>query len=265
MTSILFRSSQRQPTLTMIEISHLSKTFGPDQPVLQDLDLKIGTGEIVTIFGPNGCGKSTLLNILAGFIEPDKGSGVQFSNKADAFGIGYVFQNHADTLLPWLNVRDNIAFPLKIRGLSSDEISEKVRARLGQFRLENLSDRFVYELSGGQRQLVAIARAMVYEPDLLILDEPFSQLDFSVARGIWTQLWEMWRAEPVTTLCVSHNVDEAVFLGERVCVMSARPGRVIEDVGVPLSKDRSLSLLTSEEFLSARNRVLEAFAQGAPA
>ena len=248
----------------MIEISRLTKSFGLDRPVLQDLDLTIGTGEIVTIFGPNGCGKSTLLNILAGFFEPDKGSVVQFSNRADKFAVGYVFQNHADTLLPWLNVRDNIAFPLKIRGLSADEIGEKVGPRLRQFRLEKLSNRFVYELSGGQQQLVAIARAMVYEPDLLILDEPFSQLDFSVARGIWTQLWDMWRVEPVTTLCVSHNVDEAVFLGERVCVMSARPGRVIEDVGVPLSKDRSLSMLTSEEFLAARNRVLEAFAEGAP-
>jgi len=248
----------------MIEISHLSKTFGTDRPVLQDLDLKIGIGEIVTIFGPNGCGKSTLLNILAGFVEPDKGSSVRFSSKTDNLAVGYVFQNHADTLLPWLNVRDNIAFPLRIRGLSSNEISEKVGPRLEQFRLENLSDSCVYELSGGQQQLVAIARAMVYEPDLLILDEPFSQLDFSVARGIWMQLWEMWRAEPVTTLCVSHNVDEAVFLGERVCVMSARPGRVIEDIGIPLSKDRSLSLLTSEDFLSARNRVLEAFALGTP-
>ena len=248
----------------MIEISHLSKTFGPDRPVLRDLGLKIEIGEIVTIFGPNGCGKSTLLNILAGLVEPDKGSVVRFSNQTDNFAVGYVFQNHADSLLPWLNVRDNIAFPLKIRGLSSGEIGEKVGTRLEQFSLAKLSGRFVYELSGGQQQLVAIARAMVYEPDLLILDEPFSHLDFSVAREIWTQLWEMWRTEPVTTLCVSHNVDEAVFLGERVCVMSARPGRVIEDVDVPLSKDRSLSLLTSEAFLTARNRVLEAFSQGAP-
>jgi len=249
----------------MIEISHLSKSFGADRPVLQDLDLKIGTGEIVTIFGPNGCGKSTLLNILAGFVEPNQGSVIQFSNKTDDFAVGYVFQNHADTLLPWLNVRDNVAFPLRIRGLSSEEIGEKVRPRLRQFRLEQLGDRFIYELSGGQQQLVAIARAMVYEPDLLILDEPFSQLDFSVARGIWTQLWEMWRVEPVTTLCVSHNVDEAVFLGEKVCVMSVRPGRVVEEIGIPLSKDRSLSVLTSEAFLAARNRVLEAFSQGAPA
>jgi len=249
----------------MIEISHLSKAFGSGRPVLQDLDLKIGTGEIVTIFGPNGCGKSTLLNILAGFVQPDEGSELGISNKADNFAVGYVFQNHADTLLPWLNVRDNIAFPLRIRGMSPYDIGDKVGQRLEQFRLERFSDSFVYELSGGQQQLVAIARAMVYEPDLLILDEPFSQLDFSVARGIWTQLWDMWRAEPVTTICVSHNVDEAVFLGERVCVMSARPGSVVEDVGVPLSRDRSLALLTSEAFLSARNRVLEAFAQGAPA
>ena len=252
----------------MIEISQLTKTFGSDPagaPALQNLDLKIGTGEIVTIFGPNGCGKSTLLNILAGLIEPNEGSVVRFSDRRDGFAVGYVFQNYDDTLLPWLNVRDNIAFPLEIRGLSSDEIDEKVRPRLEQFSLEQHSERFVYDLSGGQKQLVAIARAMVYEPDLLLLDEPFSQLDFSVARGIWTQLWEMWRAEPVTTLCVSHNVDEAVFLGERVCVLSTRPGRVVEDVSVPLGKDRSLSLLTSQEFFSIRKRVLEAFSRGAPA
>lgn len=249
----------------MIEISRLSKTFGSDPPVLQDLELQIGTGEIVTIFGPNGCGKSTLLNILAGLIKPNQGSVVRLSVEMDHFSVGYVFQNHADSLLPWLSVRDNIAFPLKIRGLSSNEIDEKVEPRLEQFRLENHSERFVYELSGGQQQLVAIARAMVYEPSLLILDEPFSQLDFSVARGIWTQLWEMWRREPVTTLCVSHNVDEAVFLGQRVCVLSKRPGRVVDDIGVPLGRDRSLSLLTSEEFFLVRKRVLEAFARGAPA
>lgn len=252
----------------MIEISNLSKTFRSDtgdQQVLANIDLRIGRGEVVTIFGPNGCGKSTLLNILACLIEPNEGSVVRFADKTDNFAVGYVFQNYADTLLPWLNVRDNVAFPLKIRRLSPGAIDEKVESRLQQFGLEQLSERFVYELSGGQKQLVAIARAMVYEPDLLILDEPFSQLDFSVARGIWTQLWEMWRSEPVTTLCVSHNVDEAVFLGERVCVLSKRPGRVIKDVSVPLGKDRSLSLLTSREFVSVRNCVLEAFAQGAPA
>lgn len=252
----------------MIEISHLSKTFRSDtgeQPILENFDLKIGTGEVVTIFGPNGCGKSTLLNILAGLIEPNQGSVVRFADRTDDFAVGYVFQNYADTLLPWLNVRDNVAFPLQIRKLSADEINEKVESRLKQFGLEQLGSRFTYELSGGQKQLVAIARAMVYEPDLLILDEPFSQLDFSVARGIWTQLWEMWRSEPVTTLCVSHNVDEAVFLGERVCVLSTRPGHVVEDVSVPLGRNRSLSLLTSPEFFLVRNRVLEAFAEGAPA
>lgn len=252
----------------MIELAHLSKSFRSDtgdQLVLHNLDLKIGTGEIVTIFGPNGCGKSTLLNILAGLNEPDKDSIVNFAGRSDDFSVGYVFQNFADTLLPWLNVRDNVALPLEIRRRPSDEIDEKVESRLRQFGLERLGERFTYELSGGQKQLVAIARAMVYEPDLLILDEPFSQLDFSVARGIWMQLWELWRSEPVTTLCVSHNVDEAVFLGERVCVLSARPGRVIDDVSVPLGHHRSLSLLTSREFLLVRNRVLEAFAQGAPA
>jgi NitT/TauT family transport system ATP-binding protein len=252
----------------MIEISHLSKTFRSDtgdQSVLENFDLEIGMGEVVTIFGPNGCGKSTLLNILAGLIEPNEGSVVRFADKTDNFAVGYVFQNYADTLLPWLKVRANIAFPLEIRKLSSEDIDEKVESRLKQFGLEQLGERFIYELSGGQKQLVAIARAMVYEPDLLILDEPFSQLDFSVARGIWTQLWEMWRSEPVTTLCVSHNVDEAVFLGERVCVLSTRPGRVVEDVSVPLGRDRSLSLLTSREFFLVRNRVLEAFARGAPA
>ncbi len=160
----------------MIEISHLSKTFRSDtgeQPILENFDLKIGTGEVVTIFGPNGCGKSTLLNILAGLIEPNQGSVVRFADRTDDFAVGYVFQNYADTLLPWLNVRDNVAFPLQIRKLSADEINEKVESRLKQFGLEQLGSRFTYELSGGQKQLVAIARAMVYEPDLLILDEPF--------------------------------------------------------------------------------------------
>jgi NitT/TauT family transport system ATP-binding protein len=133
---------------------------------------------------------------------------------------------------------------------------------MDQFRLAEHADKYVYELSGGLKQLVAIARATVYDPELLILDEPFSALDYSLSRMLWLRFREFWANQHVTTVFVSHNVDEAVFLGDRVIVLSSRPARVVADVEVPFGADRSLQLLSSTDFFSTRNQVLDAFERG---
>ena len=220
--------------------------------------LHLEAGELVTIFGPNGCGKTTLLNILAGLLRPDSGAAII----PDLMSIGYVFQNYADTLLPWRTVRGNIAFPLEIRHLSTQEQTRRVNRRLEQFRLTDDADKYVYELSGGLKQLVAIARATVYDPQLLLLDEPFSALDYSRSRMFWLRFREFWTDQKVTTIFVSHNIDEAVFLGDRVCVLSDRPARVVAEVPVTFGSERLLSLLSSPKFFSVRNQVLEAFDKG---
>lgn len=252
----------------LIEVKNLSKSFASTtagtEPLLvvNNLNLSLEYGELVTIFGPNGCGKSTILHLLAGLFPPDMGTVVRNSGKTNSLSIGYVFQNYADTLLPWRTVRGNIAFPLELRHISKQEKIGRVNKRMEQFHLMEHANKYIYQLSGGLKQLVAIAQATVYDPQLLLLDEPFSALDYSLSRMLWLRFREFWTDQKVTTVFISHNVDEAVFLGDRVLVISPRPAQVVEEIVVPFGIERTLSLLSSSEFFSIRSQVLNAFEQG---
>jgi NitT/TauT family transport system ATP-binding protein len=252
----------------LIEVRNVSKSFGANHPdgenveIIRDFNLTLEEGKLVTVFGPNGAGKSTILNMLAGILEPDAGEIVRHADQPESMPVGYVFQNHADTLLPWRTVRDNLAFPLEIRKVPPDKQATRISRRLEQFQLTEHANKYVYQLSGGLKQLVSIARATVYDPQLLILDEPFSALDYSLCRMLWLRFREFWAHQNMTTVFVSHNVDEAVFLGDRVIVLSARPAKVVADVEIPLGQERSLSLLSSERFFELRNQVLTAFEKG---
>jgi NitT/TauT family transport system ATP-binding protein len=256
------------PREPLIEAKHIFKTFVPSTPgtpplhIVSDLTLRLHEGELVTVFGPNGCGKTTVLNILAGLIAPDAGTIDRNNGDRGLLAVGYVFQNYADTLLPWRSVRDNIAFPLELRHVSGVEQASVVQKHLERFRLTEHADKYIYELSGGLKQLVAIARATVYEPRLLLLDEPFSALDYSLSRMFWLRFREFWTDQRITTVFVSHNVDEAVFLGDRVYVFSARPTHVVAEIPVPFGRERPLSLLSSPDFFTVRTKVLEAFERG---
>lgn len=261
------RTSPRAST-KLIEARNVSKSFASplrDEaplPVLREFTLALEQGELVTVFGPNGCGKSTILNLLAGVMVPDIGTVLDNSNGSEPLAVGYVFQNYADTLLPWRTVRGNVTLPLEFRRTPPEERALKVKRKLEQFHLVEHADKFVYQLSGGLKQLVSICRATVYDPRLLLLDEPFSALDYSLSRMLWLRFREFWTDQKVTTVFVSHNVDEAVFLGDRVCVLSARPAQVVAEVAVPFGRDRPLSLLSSTEFFTVRSKVLDAFEQG---
>ncbi len=254
--------------MSQVEMINISKAFPSTIKgeqcllVVDKFSLKISEGELVTVFGPNGCGKSTILNILAGTIEPDEGKVLWNKENFNSLPIGYVFQNYADTLLPWRSVRDNIAFPLELKKLNKQERADKVNKRMEQFRLAEHADKFIYQLSGGLKQLVSIARSTVYDPPLLLLDEPFSALDYSLSRMLWTRFREFWTDLKVTTVFISHNIDEAIFLGDRVIVLTQRPSQVVEDIQVPFGKNRGLDLLSSQEFFSVRKTILEAFEQG---
>lgn len=251
----------------VIEARNVSKAFsskpnGNSLEVVRDFSLRLYEGDLVTMFGPNGCGKTTVLNILSGMTEPDSGLVLRNTSKTESLDVGYVFQNYADTLLPWRNVQGNIAFPLELRHVPSDEQASLVQRRLEQFHLMEHADKYIYELSGGLKQLVSIARATVYDPRLLLLDEPFSALDYSLSRTFWLRFREFWSDQRVTTAFVSHNIDEAVFLGDRIYVMSPRPARIVAEIPVPFGRDRPLSLLSSTEFFAVRTQVLDAFEQG---
>jgi len=254
--------------MLLVDVKETSKSFrsttseGEDLLVVDKFSLKLVEGELVTIFGPNGCGKTTILNILAGTLKSDSGEILWNTENRNTMPVGYVFQNYSDTLFPWRTVRANIAFPLEIREYKKEKRIEQIDKRMEQFGLIEHADKYIYELSGGLKQLVAIARATVYDPHLLLLDEPFSALDYSISRMLWVRFRDFWTDLKVTTVFVSHNVDEALFIGDRVCVLSPRPTKVISEIEVPFGKSRSLDLLSSQEFFTLRTKVLDAFEKG---
>lgn len=229
-------------------------------PILTDVSLSVGSGELVTFFGPNGCGKSTLLNLAAGLERPTAGT-IAIDGAAPGLAkVGFVFQNYQESLFPWLTVRDNVAFPLEIEGESKASARKRADEILALVRLEASADRYPYELSGGMRQLVAICRAMVVKPDVLLLDEPCSALDYATTKRVELDMLKLWEQRPCAAICVSHDVDEAVLLADRVVVLSPKPGAIKEIVPVNLPRPRTLDMLTSPEFIACRARVLEAFA-----
>ena len=219
---------------------------------LSSIDLEIGEDEFLTVLGPSGCGKSTLLNIIAGFDHPSGGE-VRLDGKPirePGPDRGVVFQEYA--LFPWLNVTQNIEFGLRERGVPKTERQTRVSKQIATVGLEGFEDRFPHELSGGMRQRVALARVLVNDPKILLMDEPFAALDAQTRTIMQTELLRVWSAERRTALFITHNIEEAVLLGDRIVVMTARPGRIKEIVRVKLPRPRDV---TSSEFNQIRRYV----------
>jgi ABC-type nitrate/sulfonate/bicarbonate transport system ATPase subunit len=219
---------------------------------LSSFDLDIGEDEFLTILGPSGCGKSTLLNIIAGFEQATDGEvrldGQIIRNPGPDRGV--VFQEYA--LFPWLNVAQNIEFGLRERGVPKAQRKDRVTRQISTVGLDGFEDRFPQELSGGMRQRVALARVLVNDPKILLMDEPFAALDAQTRTIMQTELLRVWSAERRTALFVTHNIEEAVLLGDRLVVMTARPGRIKEIVNVKLPRPRDV---TSAEFNEIRRYV----------
>jgi NitT/TauT family transport system ATP-binding protein len=223
---------------------------------LGPIDLDIPKGEFIAVVGPSGCGKSTLLEILAGLTPPSSGT-IMFEGRAIGGevpdGIGVVFQE--DASLPWLSVWDNIAFGLRRAGTDAGEIKRRVQEALSFMGLDGFAHAYPAQLSGGMRQRVCIARTLVLQPRLILLDEPFGALDQQTRLLMGDELLRLWRTTSATILLITHAIDEAVMLADRVAVMSARPGRFIDEVATGWGRERDSRVVAQERFGTLTGRV----------
>jgi NitT/TauT family transport system ATP-binding protein len=212
---------------------------------LGPMDLDIEDGEFVTIVGPSGCGKSTFLRIVAGLIPPSAGT-VDLHVADQRQATAMVFQDYS--IYPWKKVLDNVRFGLDIAGVPKKEGNERARRYLARMGLGDRADSYPHTLSGGMRQRVAIARALAVEPEILLMDEPFAALDAQLRQVLQDELLDLWQADRRTVLFVTHSLEEAILLADRVVVMSARPGKIIDIQAVPFPRPRHSDIRTTPEF-----------------
>ncbi|WP_028310432.1 ABC transporter ATP-binding protein [Derxia gummosa] len=247
-------------TGNVIELAGVCQRFAASdgRPVtaLADVDLALRPHEFVAVIGPSGCGKSTLLRLVAGLIRPSAGSvrifGMEVTEPRDE--IGMVFQK--PVLLPWLDVLGNITFPMKHKYGRVDARDEaRARELLAMIGLGDFATRRPAELSGGMQQRVAIARSLLHDPDILLMDEPFSALDALTRDEMSFELLRLWSERPKTVVFVTHSIQEALLLSDRIVVMSARPGRVAEIIDVPLARPRTLATLADPVFHALANDI----------
>jgi NitT/TauT family transport system ATP-binding protein len=238
--------------MAKVEIHGVSKAYALDRHdsvlALKDVNLTIEDGEFVALLGPSGCGKSTLLHLVAALEQVSTGSilvdGESPALLRDQHRLGIAFQDHA--LLPWLSVKGNVALPFKIAGLPVD--SPRVQHLIELVGLQGFEEARPSQLSGGMRQRAAIARSLCLKPTLLLLDEPFGALDAVTRRRMNLELQQIWLESSLTTLMVTHSVDEALFLADRVVVMSGRPGVIVEAIAVPFPRPRRIDCMRSQQF-----------------
>ncbi len=222
---------------------------------LNGVDLEIKENEFVSVVGPSGCGKSTLLNIIAGLEEPTAGNVFVKGKKVEGTGKerGVIFQQYA--LFPWLTVKKNVKFGLKLQGMKEPLLSETAEKYLRLVGLEEFSESYPKELSGGMKQRVAIARAYAVNPKILLMDEPFGALDAQTRTQLQSELLTTWEQEKKTCFFITHDVDEAIILSQRVVIMSARPGRIKEIIPVPIPYPRTQETKMTKEFMDLKVRI----------
>ncbi|MGA8582243.1 MAG: ABC transporter ATP-binding protein [Roseiarcus sp.] len=250
-----------------IEISGVSLRFDTaDGPVeaLSNVSLKVARGEFVSFIGPSGCGKTTLLRAVADLETPTSGAirvnGMSPREARASRAYGYVFQ--APALYPWRSVARNIALPLEVMGFAKAEREARVAKGLELVNLSGFGAKFPWQLSGGMQQRASIARALSFDPDLLLMDEPFGALDEIVRDMLNQQLLRLWDVTGKTVMFVTHSIPEAVFLSTHIVVMSPRPGRIIDVIACDLPRDRALDIRETPEFLAIANRVRHGLREG---
>ena len=250
-----------------VAAENLSLVFpAADGPVtaLDRIDLAIARHDFVSLIGPSGCGKTTLLRVVADLVKPTAGTitvdgGTPEQARLDR-SYGYVFQ--APALYPWRNVRRNVELPLEIMGLPAADRRDRAAKALATVGLDGFAGKFPWQLSGGMQQRVSIARALGFEPDLLLMDEPFGALDEITRDNLNLHLHALWKQSRLTVIFVTHSIPEAVFLSTHIVVMSPRPGRIVEVIDCDLPRDRVLDMRESPAFLKIAHRVREGLRAG---
>jgi NitT/TauT family transport system ATP-binding protein len=253
--------------MAVIEARDVCLTFiTSDEPVhaLADIDLTVEAGEFVSFIGPSGCGKTTFLRVIADLEQPTSGhitvNGVSPEEARRARAYGYVFQ--AAGLYPWRTIAGNVRLPLEIMGYTKAEQKERVARTLDLVNLTGFERKFPWQLSGGMQQRASIARALAFDADLLLMDEPFGALDEIVRDHLNEQLLVLWAKTRKTIAFVTHSIPEAVYLSTKIVVMSPRPGRIIDIIDSPLPKERPLDIRETPEFLEVAHRVREGLRAG---
>jgi NitT/TauT family transport system ATP-binding protein len=260
-----------QPTSridNVIDLEKVGVAFGGAKnrvTALAETSLRINHGEFVALVGPSGCGKSTILKLVAGTLTATQGNVFVAGREigANQVRIGMAFQN--PTLLPWLNIRDNVMLPLKIVSPFKQEFSQqrksayrdRVEDSLARVGLAGFGDKFPWQLSGGMHQRASLCRALIHDPTLLLLDEPFGALDQFTREELWEIMQNLWIEKRPTVLLVTHDLKEAAYLASRICVMQARPGRIVDDSIVPFARPRTIEVSFEPEFVSLTQRLRE--------
>jgi NitT/TauT family transport system ATP-binding protein len=252
----------------VIDLEKVGVAFGASKNLvtaLAETSLRISHGEFIALVGPSGCGKSTILKLVAGTLTATQGNVFVAGREigANQVRIGMAFQN--PTLLPWLNIRDNVMLPLKIvppfkqafAKKRKSEYRDRVEASLARVGLAGFGDKFPWQLSGGMQQRASLCRALIHDPTLLLLDEPFGALDQFTREELWEIMQNLWIEQRPTVLLVTHDLKEAAYLASRICVMQARPGRIVDDSMVPFARPRTIEISFEPEFVSLTQRLRE--------
>ena len=247
----------KQGNIIIDDVSVIFERDGVKNIAIESTSIKIMPGEFVCILGPSGCGKSTLLNAVAGFISPTQGSVSVDGNIVEKPGPdrGMVFQQYS--LFPWKTIRENVAFGPLRTGSGRAAAEGTANTFLSMVGLYDYADRYPAELSGGMKQRVGIARALANYPSVLLMDEPFGALDAQTRVMMQENLLQIWSKFRITVMFITHDIDEAIFLADRVLVMSASPGRIIADIDIELPRPRTLEMTTKDEFINSKKQCIE--------
>jgi NitT/TauT family transport system ATP-binding protein len=258
-----------------VELEKVTLTYGRgDKQIvaLGETSLRVDKGDFIALVGPSGCGKSTILKLVTGLLKASQGYVFVAGREvgAEAVRVGMAFQN--PTMLPWLTVRDNVMMPLKIvppfrqeyRSKYKTEFRDRADALLKEVGLAGFGDKHPWQLSGGMLQRASLCRALVHEPQLLMLDEPFGALDQFTREELWAIMQDLWIKLKPTVLLVTHDLKEAAYLATRICVMTSRPGRIIDDATVPFARPRTIEMSYTPEFVSMTQRLRQLIVSARP-